>query len=58
MYDKVALLRGGYWAASKGGIYVQGCSLGIGWCIDHNDPDFVKSSPIAPEIVDVDLIFD
>ena len=56
--DKVWLLGGKDWAASEGGIDVKGGSLSIRRGIHNNAPDFIKSAPVTPELVDVDLIVD
>jgi hypothetical protein len=54
--NEVTLLGGEDWAASEGRIYVKGCGLSSVWCINNDQVNIIKSSPVAPKILDIDLI--
>jgi len=54
--DKIALLGWNYWAASEGGVYIEGGSLCVNRGINDDGPDFIECPPVAPEIPDIDLV--
>jgi hypothetical protein len=56
--DEVSLLRRGYRAAPKSGVDVKSRSFRKKGCVDNDVPHIIKSAPIAPKILDVDLAID
>ena len=56
MNNKITLLGGGNWAAPEGGVYIKRCGFGKIWCIDNDVSNFVESTPVASEIVYINLI--
>jgi hypothetical protein len=58
VYDEIPLLRGVDWAASEGSIDVEGRCFGAVRSFYYDDSDLIECSPIAPKLLDVDLVID
>ena len=54
--NEILLLRREDWTASEGRINIKSSGFSISWGVDDNVSDVVKGSPIAPKVINVDLV--